>query len=113
MKQQNDDRDGIGPIVRHDGSITFGPIKLRELVPLRIVCAWCPGFNAYAPENVGASHGICATCAARVREEMRAAFGDDDTCPACEGSGEVALRNDSDDSRPCPQCGGTGTTQER
>ena len=35
-----------------------------------VICAWCPTFDRFAPANAGASHGICAACAAKLKKEM-------------------------------------------
>lgn len=32
--------------------------------PLRVICAWHADFNPHDPANAGASHGMCAECAA-------------------------------------------------
>jgi hypothetical protein len=36
------------------------------------ICCWCPTFDPKAPENRGASHTICPTCAARLHAELDA-----------------------------------------
>lgn len=36
------------------------------------ICAWCPGFNPRDPENRGKSHGICASCQAKIDAQMDA-----------------------------------------
>lgn len=38
---------------------------------LRKVCAWCPGFDALAPENRNATHTICPSCQARLFDEVK------------------------------------------
>lgn len=38
--------------------------------PLRVICAWCPDFNPRDPNNVGASHGMCAKCVRVFREDV-------------------------------------------
>jgi hypothetical protein len=50
-----------------------GHLQYREVrfVPLiRVICAWCPGFNPKDASNRGASHGICSSCAAKIKKEM-------------------------------------------
>lgn len=47
------------------------PVAASE--PLRVVCAWCADFDATDPANLGASHGLCASCEARVSAEWDAA----------------------------------------
>ena len=32
------------------------------------ICAWCPGFDATAPINRIATHGICPSCAVKFSE---------------------------------------------
>lgn len=44
--------------------------RLTDSAPLPQICAWHPGFNPLAPENKGASHGICPDCAARLQAEL-------------------------------------------
>jgi len=41
-------------------------------LPLVVLCAWCPGWNRHAPENKGASHGVCEKCLAIIRQQMLA-----------------------------------------
>lgn len=38
-----------------------------EAPPRIVVCAWCPGFKPGHPPEL-TSHGICATCFARVTD---------------------------------------------
>ena len=40
--------------------------------PLAVICCWCPDFDAMAPANAGASHGLCPSCAQRVQAEWAA-----------------------------------------
>lgn len=42
----------------------------RPAAAPRRICAWCPDFNASDPRNAHASHGMCPTCAERLRREM-------------------------------------------
>jgi hypothetical protein len=35
------------------------------LAPQPTICAYCPDFDPTAPQNRGASHGICARCQQR------------------------------------------------
>ena len=37
-----------------------------------VICAWCVGFDPKDPANVGASHGLCAACSARLNAELDA-----------------------------------------
>lgn len=39
----------------------------------RRICAWCPDFNRADPKNAGADHGMCPSCAAKLRAELREA----------------------------------------
>lgn len=40
---------------------------------MKIICAWCKkDMGEKAPEHAGISHGICAECAKRVKEESMA-----------------------------------------
>jgi len=38
----------------------------------RVICAWHPGWNPLDPANIGASHGMCASCEATMRAKMDA-----------------------------------------
>ena len=41
--------------------------RLTDAAPaLRVICAWCVDFDPTAPDNKGASHGICPDCAAKL-----------------------------------------------
>jgi hypothetical protein len=40
------------------------------VAPLRVICAWHPGFDRTDPANAGASHGICPSCLSRMEAEM-------------------------------------------
>jgi hypothetical protein len=40
--------------------------------PLRVICAWHPGFNPRDPANAGASHGICSECLVRFESGVAA-----------------------------------------
>lgn len=53
--------------------------------PLKVVCAWCPDFVPAPPtDGTEVTHGICATCLARLKREEEEA---------------AAEREDADDDR--------------
>ncbi len=39
---------------------------------MKTICAWCPTYDRTNPENKHASHGICATCEAKLLVELQA-----------------------------------------
>jgi hypothetical protein len=43
------------------------------VVPVPVICAWCPGFNKADPAHRNASHGICPRCSAKVLAERTSA----------------------------------------
>lgn len=40
---------------------------------LLVICAWCPTFDRNDPRNAFASHGLCESCARKMRAEMETA----------------------------------------
>jgi hypothetical protein len=48
--------------------------RLTDATPLRVVCAWCPDFDANAPQEAGITHGMCPSCAAKADAEITAFF---------------------------------------
>jgi hypothetical protein len=42
----------------------------QPAAPLRVICAWHPGFDRTDPANAGASHTICPSCLARLEQEL-------------------------------------------
>lgn len=38
--------------------------RKTDTAPTRVTCAWCPDFDGRQSSHRGASHGMCASCAA-------------------------------------------------
>jgi len=47
----------------------FEPKDSKRMTP-KFICAWCPDFDPTHPDNRGASHVMCPTCAAKMNAEL-------------------------------------------
>lgn len=45
--------------------------RVTDSAPV-LICAWCPDFDPRDPINKGASHVLCAACAAKIHAELDA-----------------------------------------
>jgi hypothetical protein len=64
---------------RADGTVEQLIARKTDTQPTRVICAWCPDFHGRDPIHHGASHGMCASCAALFDQAIDAdrANGDD------------------------------------
>ena len=71
----NDVHDSAGRVVAPPQTDLYerpmGPWN-DNAAPLRVICAWCADFNPRDPINAHATHGLCGTCADRLRADMDA-----------------------------------------